>query len=92
MGAPTQRPPGTDRALVLGGLQAARAVVPHAAAGVPLPGSLLLDQLVDLLVLTHAGGELGPQVDQRLLQAGRGFKPDNAGQRKPTDQQVNRAG
>lgn len=58
----------TDRTLLLQSLQAAGAVVPDAAARLPLSGSLLLDQFVDLLVLTHAGGKLCTQVDERLLQ------------------------
>lgn len=60
----------TDRTLLLQSLQAARAVVPHAAAWLSLLRSLLLHQFVDLFVLTHARRELGPQVDQRLLQDG----------------------
>lgn len=32
-----------------------------------------MDQFVDLLVLTHARGKLGSQVDQRLLQDSKGM-------------------
>ncbi|KAF3853321.1 hypothetical protein F7725_014009 [Dissostichus mawsoni] len=50
------------------GRLAAGAIVPYAAARLPLSGSLLLDQFVDLFVLTHARRKLCSQVDQRLLQ------------------------
>lgn len=53
----------TDRTLLLQSLQAARAVVPDAAARLPLSGSLLLDQFMDLLVLPHARGKLCTQMD-----------------------------
>lgn len=58
----------TDRTLLLQSLQAARAVVPDAAARLPLSGSLLLGQFMDLLVLSHARGKLCTQVNERLLQ------------------------
>lgn len=61
----------TDRTLLLEGLQAAGAVVPDAAARLPLSGSFFLDQFVDLLILAHAGGKLGTEVDERLLQDNR---------------------
>lgn len=57
-----------DRTLVLWRLQAARAIVPHTAARLALSRFGLLDQFVDLFILTHAGGKFGSQVDQRLLQ------------------------
>ena len=57
----------TDRASLLRGLDAARAVVAHAAGGVALDGPLVPDQVVHLLVLPHARREFGPQVDQGLL-------------------------
>lgn len=48
-------------------LHAARVVVLNAAARLSLQVFGLLDENDDLQVLTKAGGELGPQMDQVFL-------------------------
>lgn len=60
----------TDRTLLLRGLDAAGAVVAHAAGRVAFDGSFFPDEIVHLLVLPHAGRVFGPQVDQRFLPNG----------------------
>lgn len=61
----------TDRTLLLRRLDAAGAIVAHAAGRVAFDGSLFPDEFVHLLVLPHAGRVFGPQVDQRFLPKGK---------------------
>lgn len=61
----------TDRTLLLRRLDAAGAIVAHAAGRVAFDGTLFPDEFVHLLVLPHAGRVFGPQVDQRFLPKGK---------------------
>lgn len=55
------------RAVGSGSLHTSGVVVPNTATGFSLQVFEPLDEADDLGVLTHAGGELGPQMDQVFL-------------------------
>lgn len=57
----------TYRAVRLGSLHTAGVVVLNAATGFSLQVFVSLDEADNLGVLMHAGGELGPQMDQVFL-------------------------
>lgn len=63
-------------------LHAARVVVLNAAARLSLQVFGLLDETHDLPVLTNAGGEFGPQMDQVFLKGCRNVRSEKHSKKK----------